>query len=254
MGEVGPYRHLAFDSLGSTNDAAMARLRGGDPGGLWVTARSQTSGRGRQGRVWTSPPGNLYASLALRLAIEPAVAPQLGFVAGVALASVLRDWLGDDPRLRIKWPNDMIFAGAKLAGLLLESTMLLDGQIGCIIGFGVNCRTHPDNLAYPATDLATVGCHPAPESEEILSALAKSMARQLAIWNDGDHFDKIRTAWLGLAVDIDTRLVVALAERRLTGTFQGLDSTGRLLLDTEGRRVAIDAGDVFLPEMSNAIR
>ena len=227
----------------------MTRLRAGDPGGFWVSAGRQSDGRGRQGRAWASPSGNLYASLALRLAIEPSVAPQLGFVAGVALANVLRDRLGGDQRLRIKWPNDMIFAGAKLAGLLLESTVL-EGEVICVIGFGVNCRSHPDGLAYPATDLATAG-DLAPDPEQILVALAEAMALQLVIWDKGAQFHAIRIAWLALAVDIDTRLVVALAERRLTGTFQGLDPAGRLLLATEQGRTVIDAGDVFLPEMSN---
>jgi BirA family biotin operon repressor/biotin-[acetyl-CoA-carboxylase] ligase len=215
---------------------------------MWVVATRQTGGRGRQGRVWSSPPGNLYASLALRLSIEPAVAPQLGFVAGVALAGVLRDRLAGDGRLRIKWPNDMIFDGAKLAGLLLECTSLPDGQLGCVVGFGVNCRSHPEGLPYPAIDLAAAG-DPAPDPKEILSALAEAMARQLAIWDKGLEFNAIRSAWLSLAIDLQTRLGVTLAERRLSGTFQGLDPTGRLLLDTDGGRLAIDAGDVFLPDM-----
>jgi BirA family biotin operon repressor/biotin-[acetyl-CoA-carboxylase] ligase len=222
----------------------MRRLRGGDPGGLWVTAGAQTGGRGRQGRVWSSPPGNLYASLALRLAIAPVVAPQLGFVAGVALAAVLRDLLGGDARLRIKWPNDIIFAGAKLAGLLLESTPLRDGGLGCVIGFGLNCRSHPTNLAYPATSLAAIGGVPDPEPMRLLALLSESVARQLAIWNDGAQFNKVREAWMSVAFE------VVLAERRITGTFQGLDPAGRLLLETDREITVVDAGDVFLPGIS----
>lgn len=248
-GTVGPYRLLAYETLGSTNDVAMARLRAGDPGGLFVRATCQTGGRGRQGRVWQSPPGNLYASLALRLRVSSAVAPQLGFVAGVALATTLRLRLGGDPRLRIKWPNDMTFAGAKLAGLLLESTLLGPDEIGCVAGFGVNCRSHPDGLPYPSTDLAAAG-DPAPDPDTILADLAEALAQQLALWRGGTHFDAIRAAWLSLATDRGTRLAVALSDRRLSGTFQGLDPSGRLLLQTEAGDVSVDAGDVFMPEIS----
>lgn len=226
----------------------MARLRAGDPGGLFISAGRQTQGRGRQGRAWMSPAGNLYASLALRLDVPATIAPQLGFVAGVALATTLRRRLRGDTRLRIKWPNDMVFAGAKLSGLLLESTILADRRIGCVIGFGVNCRSHPRDLPYPATDLAACG-DPAPEPAALLADLANATARQLAAWNDGTGFGRIRADWLTLAVDDGTALAVALPGRQMKGTFRGLDPTGRLLIDTADGRAAIEAGDVFLSEI-----
>ena len=227
----------------------MARLRAGDPGGLFITAARQSGGRGRQGRAWQSPPGNLYASLALRLSVDPRVAPQLGFVAGVALAGVLRQRLNGDPRLEIKWPNDMVFAGAKLAGLLLESAMLPEGRIGCVIGFGINCISHPDKLPYPATDLAAAG-DPAPDPSILVRNLAAAVERQLTVWDNGRRFAAIRAAWLDLAVARGTALAVKLQDRQMRGTFGGLDAAGRLLLETSEGLQAVDAGDVFLPAVS----
>lgn len=241
------YRILSFETLGSTNDEAMARLKAGDPGGLVVTAASQTGGRGRQGRAWASPPGNLYASLALVDPAPLALAPQLGFVAGIALCETLRARLHGDPRLQIKWPNDMVFSGAKLAGILLESAMLPGGRLACVIGFGINCLSHPENLPYRATDLGVAG-DPAPDAAAVLAALVREMERHLATWRRGDGFPVIRETWLGRAAGLGERITVSAPRgARLEGRFRGLDPAGRLLLDTEAGMVVIDAGDVFLP-------
>ncbi len=238
-----PVRHHA--TLGSTNDEAMALARAGEGGPVFVTAETQTGGRGRQGRVWASPPGNLYASLLLVDPARIAVLPQLGFVAGVALAQTLRSRLGNDDRLRLKWPNDILFDGAKLAGLLLESATLPDGRIACVIGFGVNCRSHPEGLAYPATDLSLAAGHAVTPSE-ILEALTPNLQIQLEVWDRGAGFPLIRSAWLAIAAGLGDMITVTSSSRTVTGRFVSLDSTGRLLVETADALVAIDAGDVFL--------
>ncbi len=228
----------------------MGRLKAGEPDGFVVTARSQTGGRGRQGRSWTSPPGNLYASLALVDPAPLAVAPQLGFVAGVALCETLRARLSGDKRLQIKWPNDMVFEGAKLAGILLESARLADGRLACVIGFGVNCVSHPENLPYRATDLGAAG-DPAPDAAAVLAALADAMARGLALWRKGEAFAAIRAAWLERAAGLGARITVTMPGRTpLEGTFRGLDAAGRLMLASGADQIAIDAGDVFLPGLA----
>ena len=225
----------------------MARLKAGEQAGFIVTAARQTGGRGRQGRAWISPPGNLYASLALVDPAPLALAPQLGFVAGVALCEVLRARLGGDPRLQIKWPNDMVHDGAKLAGILLESARLADGRLACIVGFGVNCVSHPDDLAYRATDLRDAG-DPAPEAGAVVAGLADAMARGLALWRRGENFAAIRAAWLDRAAGLGARIRVTMPRRDpIAGTFLGLDVAGRLLLQTDTGHITIDAGDVFLP-------
>ena len=234
-----------FATLGSTNDEALARARAGEPGPLFIVASSQTGGRGRHGRVWASPPGNLYASLLLVDSSEVAVAPQLSFVASLALAEALRALLGGDERLQLKWPNDVLFAGAKLAGLLLESTRTPSRQLACVVGFGVNCRSHPDGLLYPATDLTAAAGRPI-ALEEVLARLAPAFETHLQVWDRGGGFPAIRTAWLAFAAGLGDTVRVQSSSRTVTGSFSGIDPTGRLLVETAEGSVAIDAGDVFL--------
>jgi BirA family biotin operon repressor/biotin-[acetyl-CoA-carboxylase] ligase len=242
------YRLEAFDSLGSTNDEAMARAREGDPGRLWITAARQTGGKGRLGRTWVSPVGNLHASLLLVDAAPPERAPELGFVTGVALASALRRHLG--PQLRLKWPNDAVVDGAKLAGVLLEAAQTPHGGLACVIGVGVNCASHPEGLPYPATDLASLG-HPL-TPDDLLESLSLELADWLDRWDEGRGFAQVRAAWLSCAAGMGEPAVVAIGDRRLHGVLEGLDGFGRLLLKTEAGQRAIDAGDVFLTGLIEA--
>ncbi|MEJ0095374.1 MAG: biotin--[acetyl-CoA-carboxylase] ligase [Methylocella sp.] len=230
--------------LASTNDEALACARSGDPGRLWITAESQTGGRGRNGRSWASPPGNLFASLLL---IDPAPlrrAAELGFVTSIALALALRDLLGGDSRLAIKWPNDILYDGAKLAGILLESASLPEG-FACVVGIGVNCNSHPEDTLYKATNLmAIAGDRVAPET--VFEQLTAAMAYWLDVWAEGAGFETIRAEWLSLAVGIGGKISVRRSKDSLEGVFQTIDSTGRLVLLQNSGSVAIDAGDVFL--------
>ena len=223
----------------------MARLRRGDPGHVFVTADRQTGGRGRQGRTWSSPVGNLYASLALRDPAPVALAPQLGFVAGVALATTLRDRLGGDDRLRLKWPNDVLFDGAKLAGILLESASLADGRLGCVVGFGVNCVSHPSGLSYPAIDLRAAGDADV-EPSEVLAQLARNIDGELARWQKGERFADVRERWLAMAAGRGEQIVVATPRHTFSGIFRDLDAGGRLLVELPDGMATVDAGDVFL--------
>lgn len=238
------WRHEHFDALGSTNDEAMARARSGDFGRLWITATTQTAGRGRLGRVWSSPPGNLCASLLLIDPAPPDRVAQLGFVAGVALIEALQDITRAGERLALKWPNDVLFDGGKLAGILLESAMLAADAVACVAGFGVNCAAHPEGLPYPAHDLSAFG---ATASREIVfAALAEKIPRWLAKWDNGRDFAHVRAAWLRHAAGIGDTIEVNRGARRLGGRFQGLDMSGRLMLATASGEIAIDAGDVYL--------
>ena len=242
------YRFEVFDSLGSTNDEAMARAREGDPGRLWIRAVQQTGGKGRLGRQWVSPAGNLYASLLLIDAATPDRAPELGFVAGVALASILARLLGK--RALLKWPNDIVVNGAKLAGMLLEATQTQGGAFACVIGVGVNCGSHPQHLPYPATDLGSLGV--AIGAADLLDSFAEELADRLDQWDEGRGFAQIRADWLSLAAGMGEGAEVAMGDQRIKGVLRGLDERGRLLVDTEAGLCAIDAGDVFLPGLSEA--
>ena len=242
------YRLEVFDSLGSTNDEAMARARSCDPGRLWIRAAQQTGGKGRLGRQWVSPAGNLYASLLLVNAATPDCAPQLGFLAGVALASTLAPLLGKQALL--KWPNDIVVNGAKLAGMLLEATQTQGGAFACVIGVGVNCASHPQDLPYPATDLGSLGV--AIAAADLWDSFAEELADRLDQWDEGRGFAQIRADWLSFAAGMGETAEVAMGDQRIKGVLRGLDERGRLLVDTEAGLRTIDAGDVFLPGLCEA--
>jgi BirA family biotin operon repressor/biotin-[acetyl-CoA-carboxylase] ligase len=235
-------RHIAYETLGSTNAEALERARLGERGPLWITARSQTAGRGRRGSQWVSPPGNLYASLLLSEPSPADRAPQLSFVAGLALhdaIAVCAPQLG--PHLNVKWPNDLLVRQAKTAGILLEGES--EPRFTVVIGFGVNCAAHPDDTDYPATDLAETGALIVPDA--LLIALSGAMQRRLAQWDRGRAFAAIRTDWIKRAAGLGQTLRVRLPGRELSGRFDGLDDEGRLLLDQAGSVIAIAAGEVF---------
>lgn len=242
------YRHLALDEVGSTNSEAMALARAGDPGNLWVTARRQLHGRGRRGRPWVSEEGNLYASLLL---VDPAPAFRLGtlpLVAAVAVYRALKPLLAQTPQaLAIKWPNDILVDGRKINGILLESESLTGGRMAVVVGCGVNCRHHPDNPAYPATDLADCGIDVDPEA--MFSVLAREMATTLGQWNRGSGFDVVREAWLRGARGVGESVTVHLHEGQIRGVFEDIDADGYLCLATEaGARRRISAGDLFFTQ------
>ncbi|HEX8216348.1 MAG TPA: biotin--[acetyl-CoA-carboxylase] ligase, partial [Allosphingosinicella sp.] len=160
---------------GSTNDDLLALARDGAGEGTWLRADRQTGGKGRQGREWESPPGNLYASTIVRLRPDDPPAPTLALVAAVALHEALSEFAGGI-EIAIKWPNDLTAFGAKLSGILLER---LDHVV--VVGFGANLAEHPDATLRPATSLAALGAG-APDPAQVLEALAQSFARWLGRW------------------------------------------------------------------------
>lgn len=225
---------------GSTNDDVKALAATGAPEGLWLRAERQTGGRGRSGRSWVSPPGNLYASTLVRLRSGDPPAPTLALAAGVGLFDALSPYFRGDDRLMLKWPNDLLVGARKLAGILLER---VDAVV--IIGIGVNLAHHPEDQTRPATSLAAEGrLHP--PAEAFMADLARSFAAALAAWRDS--LSEIRASWLAAAHPVGTPLATTgPGGEHLTGSFDGLDPDGacRLRLADGGIRL-IHAGDVFL--------
>jgi BirA family biotin operon repressor/biotin-[acetyl-CoA-carboxylase] ligase len=238
------WRVERFDTVGSTNDEARQRALQGDPGRLWIVARAQVQGRGRRGRSWASPPGNLYAS-ALLIDPSPAdVAAEIGFVAGVALRAALAD-LGAGEDVRLKWPNDVVRRGAKLAGILAEGLTLAGGKLACIVGIGVNCASAPEGLAYPTENLANALGRPvAPEL--LLGHLANRFDEALALWRRGAGFAAIRERWLTHAAGLGGPIRIAGAKGEREGVFRTLDAQGRLILEGASGPEAVEAGDLFI--------
>ena len=234
---MGLIRHVSV--TGSTNDDMAALARAGAPEGTWLRADRQDGGRGRQGRAWVSPPGNLYAStLVRRIAIDPP-APTLALVAAVALDSLLQGWLAPG-RLMIKWPNDLLADGAKISGILLEG---VDDAV--VVGIGVNLAHHPDAIDRPATSLAALGQAP-PDPGDFAAELAASFAAWLARWR-GEGLGVVLARWQARAHPIGTALSVHGPDGAIEGLYDGLAADGALRLrKADGGVELVHAGDVFL--------
>lgn len=222
------YRLEVHEALDSTNDEAKRQAAAGTPEGALIVARRQTAGRGRSGRIWTSPEGNLYFSLLLRPARPPGEAAQLSFVAALALAD------GAAVPVALKWPNDVLAQGRKLSGILLEGS---DGWL--VVGCGVNVATAPEG----ATCLREQGSAATPD--RVLERFCASFLAWRGQWL-AEGFAPIRTAWLARAAGLGAPATARLGRETLHGTFVDLDSDGALVLDMAGagrRRIA--AGEVY---------
>jgi BirA family transcriptional regulator, biotin operon repressor / biotin---[acetyl-CoA-carboxylase] ligase len=240
--DLAGVRHVNYETLGSTNAEALSRARAGERGPLWISAKSQTAGRGRRGSQWMSPPDNLYATLLLTEPSSTSQAPQLSFVAALALHDGIASCAPQiGPLLKLKWPNDVLIGHAKVAGILIEGES--EPVFAVAVGIGVNCASHPPNTAYPAIDLAATGAVVAPET--LIVALSAAMQERLKQWNGGLGFAAIRADWLKRAAGLGEALQVRLPEREVSGRFQGLDDAGRLLLDQAGTVTKVTAGEVF---------
>jgi BirA family transcriptional regulator, biotin operon repressor / biotin---[acetyl-CoA-carboxylase] ligase len=235
-------RVVILDLVDSTNAEALRRAGAGERGPLWIVATEQSAGRGRRGRAWMSPAGNLHATLLLIDPSPPAAAPQLGFVAGLALHDAIAAAAPSlVSQLALKWPNDLLCAGHKIAGILIEG----EGEpVAVAVGIGVNCRHHPGATEYPVTDLAAVGADIG--ALTLFDALAVAMQARLDEWSRGAGFAAIRLAWLARAAGIGEPVRVRLSGRETTGRFETIDDSGRLMLRTGVDDVeTIAAGDVF---------
>lgn len=230
-----------YPSLASTNDLVRERALGGEPEGLVARAEIQTKGRGRHGRSWASPTGNLYFSMLLRPGRPLAEAATLSLVIGLSLADTIAV---DVPGPELKWPNDVMVGGAKLAGILLESVIIGAGVPVIVAGIGVNVASCPKDLPYPATSLAALGADLRPEAllERFLGAFGPDYDR----WRAGG-FPAVRERWLGRAHGRGRYARVRDGDRLIDGRFVDVDPEGRLVIDTSAGRRLIHAGELFFP-------
>lgn len=227
---------VALDTVGSTNDEAARLADSGAPEGTVVWSREQTGGRGRRGRRWSSPVGNLYSSTILRPDCAAAQAAELGFVAALAVA----DMVPAGRQVRVKWPNDVLVDGGKIAGILLESAVGDGGRVLHVVaGIGVNVGFAPQlpEMRYPGSALGgTV--------EAALEVLAAALARRLADWRRAG-FAAVRAAWLAQAGPLGAEVDVKLGEGLVSGRFAGLDPEGALLLETADGPRRIVSGELL---------
>jgi len=227
---------VALESVGSTNDEAAHLAEAGAPEGTVVWARQQTGGRGRRGRVWASPIGNLYSSTILRPDCPAARAAELGFVAALAVADIVPS--GRD--VRVKWPNDVMVDGGKVAGILPESSIGQGGNAEHVVmGIGVNVGFAPNlpEMRYPGARLGgTV--------EAALERLTAALAERVAEWRR-DGFETVRAQWLARAGPLGLEVDVKLGDEVVRGRFAGMDREGALLLDTAAGPRRIVAGELL---------
>ncbi|MFC0408171.1 biotin--[acetyl-CoA-carboxylase] ligase [Roseomonas elaeocarpi] len=239
----GGWRLLVHESLPSTSDLLKDLAVRGEPGGLAVVARRQTAGRGQHGRSWESPPGNLYLSILLRPRESPRTLPQWGLLLAVALADTLAPLLPEPGALRLKWPNDLLIDGAKLAGILVEGGTDATGNPWLVVGIGVNLAAAPEVPGRAVTSMQAAGAEPQ-EPE----AVARSLLASLDRWATRRHLDgfaAVRAAWLARGPSLDATLTVRGRNGEVSGRFQGLSEDGALLLGTGGRVHAVVAGEVL---------
>lgn len=238
-------RHLA--EVDSTNEEARRIATNRETAPTWIVADRQTAGRGRRGRAWASPTGNLMTTLYLPKSYSAVTAGQLAFVAGLALESTVRHFVGEAAPVSVKWPNDVLIDSKKASGILLESAVQ-DGKLGWLaIGMGLNLVHHPDDTPYPATDLSEY-IAVAPSNIEVLEILANAFDTMFRQWEMGG-FQTLLKAWRLVAHGLGEPIVARLENEEIRGIFLDIDEKGALLVkDESGKTHTIDAGDVFFPE------
>lgn len=232
------WRLVELAEIDSTNAELLRRAASGESEGLAVRADLQTAGRGRRGREWSSPRGNLYLSILIDSPLKSA--GQAGFAVALALVETIEAVAGKTvPQLRFKWPNDLLYGEMKVAGLLLEG---VPGRDQVVAGVGLNLVETPvSESTYPVGTLKGYGLDVGQLAQHVCEALAD----WLNTWRTVG-FAPVRRAWLESANGIGGPIVVRLPNDRLEGTFKGLADDGALLLDQgEGRVKSVSAGDVF---------
>jgi len=238
------YALSEFDSIDSTNEEARRMALAGEAGPVWISAAQQSAGRGRRGRGWETPSGNLAATLLLRPDRSPGEAAQLSFVAALAASDVVHA-LAPTGRIEVKWPNDVLADGRKIAGILLESASVGGGRLDWLaIGIGINLAYHPEGTEFPATSLASLG-EEVPAARDVLRRLACQWAKWYEEWT-ARGFGIIRDAWLARAANLGVRIRARLQKEETSGVFEGIDEAGALILrETHDRTRIIAAGEVF---------
>ena len=237
-----------LEETDSTNAEARRLAEAGESGPLWIVARRQSAGRGRRGREWLDETGNLSATLLTTLRRPPAEAAQLTFVAALAVADLI-DVFAPSSLVTIKWPNDVMLAGDKVSGILIESGAHANGSLWLAVGIGVNLA--PSGTDRPATALAD---HLRGEITAVptVEVAAATLAGTFAVWMDRWEtlgFQPVLDAWTARAAGLDGPAVARLGHETVSGRAEGVDPDGALRLRlADGSLRLISAGDVFFGE------
>lgn len=229
------YRKAHHAEIDSTNSEARRLADAGDAGAVWIVANRQTAGRGRRGRVWQTQPGNLAATVLLRP--EGNHVAQLSFAAALAVSDMVSAF-APHAEIAVKWPNDVLAGGRKIAGILLEA-----GPGWLAVGMGVNLAAAPEGTEFPAIALADLGVTP-PSPDAALTIVADRFAHWYDVWVK-NGFEPLRAAWLARAGGLGGPIRARLSNEERHGVFEGIDADGALLLNEQGHLRPITAGEVF---------
>ena len=235
-----------FDSIPSTQDLSLARLRARRSGPGWILTKEQTKGIGRHGKTWVGTKGNFMASRWEVMEIDVRRVPQLSFVTALAVYEMLRPIIPDtDQAMRIKWPNDILHRGRKLCGILVqtEATDKPD-HLGVVIGIGMNLRVAPILEGYLTVALKEIS----PEAKNLdavalLHKLNGHLDGVLDLWRSKD-FSDIAKAWLKRAYGRDRLVNVTQDGISLSGRITGLDDFGGLQIEADGQVHTVTGGDI----------
>jgi len=235
-----------FETIDSTNAEALRVLGNGYRGPCWFMARRQNAGRGRQGRRWISETGNLHASLLVPLNCAPEDVSQLSFVAALGVHDAVTAIIGareESPGLALKWPNDVLLNGRKLAGILLETSSAAGRTNAAVIGVGLNLVHAPQIRGKPATSLAADNIKITPE--RALACLADCFYQRIGEWEQGKNFLKIREDWLSRAYGIGAKYMVNMNSEKMNGIFETIALDGAFILRlANGEAQRITSGEV----------
>ena len=237
------WRLEAFESLNSTSDTCIEKAKSGEPAGLAILAERQTSGRGSRGRQWQSLAGNLNLSILLRPNLPAAEAGIFPLLTGIAAADALSSFLPVEAAPQLKWPNDVLLNGAKLAGILIDAAPQGQFLDWLVIGIGINLLHAPEIPGKPATTLKAHGGEATPRDA------ANRLLQELDFWLDAFATSgpaAIIDAWQLRAHPIGTKLTVQTAERSTAGSYAGLSPKGELLLHVENRIERFQTGEILL--------
>ncbi len=251
------WRVMPFDSLDSTNAALrrIVEMEGDVHEGLMLWANTQTAGKGRAGRKWSSPRGNVYVSILVAAPEDLIHAHELGFLAAIAVRECILDLPRHNappPKVSCKWPNDVLIEGQKVCGILPEVVADDAKRNWIILGIGINLvAVQIDPAAYPPTALSLHNIDTTPA--HVITVLTRELHKWFAVWRE-KGFAAVREEWLTCGPDKGAVVAVGLPEGSVTGEFAGLDEDGALLLETRGGRRRIVAGDVLFGDGSHAAR
>lgn len=243
---IDSYHLLSYDSIDSTNEEARRLAEGGGSHGAVIWAKRQVAGRGRMGREWVSPEGNLYVSVLLQPAMPLEQCSQLSFVAALSVAETLEAIVPNAKDIACKWPNDILLKGKKLAGILLESfANPAEPQKRWIcVGVGINIDSSPEHVMYPATCLRNAGVELV-SAKIVLSRFIHHFVHHYDTWCE-TGFKPIQKAWLKRAYNIGEPIEVMMGDDLITGVFETVDAEGKLIVKQgNGKLKAVHAGDVF---------